>query len=111
MRFDDQVTINTLSGGEKTRLRVMILLALLETVETLSGISTNILIFDEALDTLDKSVKEDLKNLFAFLVNNRNKWIALVSHGSQLEDITWTGKITAEKTNGTAKITISEGEF
>lgn len=104
-RFNQAISIHTLSGGEKTRLRLVVLLAMLHTIKEMAAISTNILIFDESLDTLDDSATTDLANLFAYLVNIDNKFIALMSHGAQLEAINFSGVIKAEKTNGISIIT------
>ena len=63
-KFNKVIDINTMSGGELTRLRIVLLLAILKAIKTLTGISTNLLVFDEALDTLDGSAAEDLALLF-----------------------------------------------
>ena len=99
-RFSQKISIHTLSGGEKTRLRLVALLAMLYTIKDLADISTNLLIFDESLDTLDTSATKDLANLFSYLVEHDNKFIAMISHGAQLSEVDFTGKFTATKTNG-----------
>ena len=104
-RFSQAVSIHSLSGGEKTRLRLVVLLAMLYTIQDLAQVSTNLLIFDESLDTLDVSATKDLANLFSYLVANNKKFIALVSHGSQLSEINFTGHIVATKTKGVTSIT------
>ena len=103
-RFNHNVSIHTLSGGEKTRLRLIVLLSMLQTIKEITSTASNIVIFDESLDTLDDSATSDLANLFDYLVHHDNKFIALVSHGEQLKEIEFTGIITAEKTNGVTKI-------
>ena len=104
-RFNHNISIHTLSGGHKTRLRLVILLAMLYTIKDLADVSTNLLVFDESLDTLDSSATQDLANLFDYLVNNDSKFIALISHGAQLADIDFSGKITATKTDGITTVT------
>ena len=103
-RFNHKISIHTLSGGEKTRLRLVVLLSMLQTIKELADTSTNIIVFDESLDTLDASATGDLANLFDYLVHQDNKFIALVSHGDQLKDIEFTGVLTAEKSDGLTKI-------
>jgi DNA repair exonuclease SbcCD ATPase subunit len=103
-RFCQHISIHTLSGGEKTRLRLVVLLAMLKTIRELANISTNILVFDESLDTLDKSAAKDLANLFSYLVNIDEKFIALISHGAQLSDIQFTGKLLVTKTDGISSV-------
>ena len=103
-RFNHDVSIHTLSGGEKTRLRLIVLLSMLQTIKEITSTSTNIVVFDESLDTLDASATSDLANLFDYLVHHDNKFIALVSHGDQLKEIEFTGMVTAEKTDGITNI-------
>lgn len=98
------IDINTLSGGELTRIRVIVLMAMLKTISTLTRLSTNILVLDEALDTLDASAADDLSSLFQYLIDTENKFIALVSHGAQLNEIEFKGTITAIKDNGSTCI-------
>lgn len=92
------VELNTLSGGELTRIRIVLLLSMLKTVQVLTKVNINILVLDEALDTLDESASQDLSNLFQHLVSTEDKFIALISHGNQLKDIEFTGKIQVTKT-------------
>lgn len=99
------IDINTLSGGELTRIRITVLMSMLKTISTLTKMSTNILVLDEALDTLDKSAADDLANLFEYLINTEDKFIALVSHGEQLSNIDFSGSIQAIKTSGNTVIT------
>lgn len=103
-RTQQFIEINTLSGGELTRIRIVILVSMLKTVSTLTKANTNILILDEALDTLDKSASTDLARLFKAVIQADNKFIALVSHGDQLKDIDFYGTITAVKTDGLTSI-------
>ena len=76
------------------------LLSMLRAIKELTAISSNLLVFDESLDTLDVSASKDLANLFDYLIGNDNKFIALVSHGDQLSDINFNGIITATKSEG-----------
>ena len=103
-RYDTLISFTELSGGELTRVRLVVLLAMLKTVQVMTDTSVNVLVFDEALDTLDASAAEDLANLFRYLVSTENKFISLVSHGQQLSSIDFTGTINVIKTNGTTKV-------
>lgn len=103
-RYDTLIEFTELSGGELTRVRLVVLLAMLKTVQVMTDTSVNILVFDEALDTLDASASDDLANLFRYLVSTENKFISLVSHGQQLSSIDFTGTINVIKTNGTTKV-------
>lgn len=99
-RFNSTITVNELSGGELMRVRVILLLSLLKAIHTLTGVASNILIFDEALDALDASAANDLAVLFSHLSNSHDKFIALVSHGNQLNTIEFDGFIHVTKNNG-----------
>lgn len=103
-RFNQFIDINTLSGGELTRIRIIVLMSMLKTISSITSLSTNILVLDEALDTLDKSAASDLSALFNYLIHNESKFIALVSHGEQLSEIDFTGTIQAIKSNGSTTI-------
>ena len=103
-RFSTKINPTELSGGELTRLRLVVLLSMLKTVQVMTNTSLNILIFDEALDTLDTAAAEDLAHLFRYLSETENKFIALVSHGQQLSAIDFSGTINVVKTEGTSKI-------
>lgn len=103
-RYDTLIEFTELSGGELTRVRLVVLLAMLKTVQVMTDTSVNILVFDEALDTLDASASEDLANLFRYLSSTERKFISLVSHGQQLSSIDFTGTINVVKTNGTTKV-------
>jgi len=105
-RFNQIVHINSLSGGEKTRLRLIILLSMLYTINDLTGASSNLLVLDEALDTLDASASEDLARLFEYMVKHDDKFIALVSHGEQLRDITFTGTLSVTKQGGISTLEV-----
>lgn len=104
LRFNTSIDFTELSGGELTRVRLVVLLAMLKTVQVMTNTSVNILVFDEALDTLDSSASDDLANLFRYLSNTENKFISLVSHGQQLSSIDFTGTINVIKTDGSTKI-------
>jgi DNA repair exonuclease SbcCD ATPase subunit len=104
-RFNKIVNFTDYSGGELTRLRIVVLMSVLNAVQTITNVSTNILVFDEALDTLDSNAAQDLSNLFEYLSNNDNKFVALVSHGSQLNEIKFDGDITVTKHNGVSNVT------
>lgn len=103
-RYDTQIEFTELSGGELTRVRLVVLLSMLKTVQIMTNTSVNILVFDEALDTLDASASDSLANLFRYLTVTENKFIAMVSHGQQLNSIDFTGNINVVKTDGVTKV-------
>lgn len=105
-RFAQSVHLHTLSGGEKTRLRLILLLAMLYTIKDMTNASTNLLIFDESLDTLDTSASPDLARLFNYLIAHDSKFIGLISHGQQLQDIEFNGRLIITKDNGVASLEV-----
>lgn len=104
-RHNCLISFNELSGGELTRVRLVVLLAILRTMRTMIGASINILIFDEALDTLDKEASGDLAMLFDHLVDEDDKFIGMVSHGQQLSQIEFSGELHVVKTNNITTVT------
>ncbi len=104
-RYNSTIQFQELSGGELTRTRLAILLAMLKTIQILTNTSINILVFDEALDTLDKTASGDLAKLFHHLVDTEDKFIAMVSHGEQLNEVQFRGNLKITKTNNITSIT------
>jgi DNA repair exonuclease SbcCD ATPase subunit len=103
-RYESEINFNELSGGELTRTRLVILLSVLKTVQIMTNTSVNILVFDEALDTLDKAAASDLARLFNNLVENNNQFIAMVSHGEQLSEIKFRGNVLVTKTDNVTRV-------
>lgn len=108
-RVNQFIELNTLSGGELTRVRIIVLLAMLKAVSTMTTLSTNILVLDEALDTLDSSAAQELSALFQHLIDTEDKFIALVSHGTQLKDIDFKGTLMISKTNNNTTVQQLDG--
>lgn len=104
LRYDTQIEFSELSGGELTRVRLVVLLSMLKTVQIMTNTSVNILVFDEALDTLDASASDSLASLFRYLTVTENKFIAMVSHGQQLNSIDFIGNINVVKTEGVTRV-------
>jgi len=109
-RFNQSIHLHSLSGGERTRLRLILLLSMLYTIKDMTSASTNILVFDESLDTLDASAAPDLAQLFNYLIAHDSKFIGLVSHGQQLDDIEFNGKLVVTKSNGIATLEVIKYE-
>lgn len=103
-RTNSVIDINTLSGGELTRVRLSVLFSMLDTITKITGNKTNLLIFDESLDTLDDTAASDLSRLFDSFIRNNDMFIAMVSHGAQLNEIDFTGEIVVSKTNNITKV-------
>ena len=108
-RFNKHIRVNQLSNGEKARVEIVLLLAIIKTANSNTGTGCNILIFDEALDVLDTSATDTLSSLFTYLISTEDKWIGFVSHGEQLSAIPFNGKYIVQKENNVT--TINETKF
>ena len=72
-----EVTIDSLSGGEFSRVQTSVLLAVRKTLTTLGGKSINLLFLDEITGVLDESGKE---RLFEVLQEEQDLNVFLISH-------------------------------
>jgi DNA repair exonuclease SbcCD ATPase subunit len=80
----EQVEFNGMSGGEKRRFDVAIVLSIQKLMEHSSGVSFNLAVFDEVFDSLDasgvSSVLEALEEMYG-----QEKCIYVVTHMSELK--------------------------
>jgi len=96
-------TLNGLSAGEKTRVALITLFAVLETLRILSGNEFNLLVLDELLGVLDDLGLELLQQL---LDRYRSKMtVFVVLHHNEIDRSYFDGCYKAVKTNGITKIT------
>ena len=80
---DNEITIQSLSNGQKMRVTVALLFAFLKLVELKSDINFNVIILDEFINgSLDIDGVEDiLKSLLEF---SKNKEIILITHNTNI---------------------------
>lgn len=80
-----ETEFNSLSNGQKQRITISILFAFLKLIEERNGVSTNLLILDEYLDSsLDVAgISEVLKILHDVFSPNKN--IILISHNADIK--------------------------
>jgi DNA repair exonuclease SbcCD ATPase subunit len=95
----------SLSNGQSMRVTFSIMFAFLKLVEERNGITTNLLILDEVLDSsLDKNGRLELLNMLDF----EHKEVFVISHN---EDITMSSSfdrtITVSNENGFGRIAIN----
>ena len=97
-----ETEFNSLSNGQKQRITISILFAFLKLIEERNGVSTNLLILDEYLDSsLDVAgISEVLKILHEVFSPNKN--IVLISHNPDI-------KSRIEYLNRNYNITLKDG--
>lgn len=91
-----------LSGGEKKRLDIIIVLAIQRILLESAGINTNLIVFDEIFDALDIKGIEDIIGCID-LMFGENTCCYVISHKDEIKNM-FTSIITVENTNGIAKI-------
>jgi len=97
-------TFNGLSTGEQTRTAFIILMAITQTLETLTGVSIDYVVFDELLSVLDKKgILMLTKVLDKF---RESKTIYVVLHHNEIEQEFFDGTMTVHNTGGIARIEI-----
>lgn len=74
----NDISIESLSSGEKARVNVATLLAIRQLMQTLSNSRTNLLILDETIENLDAEGKEKLVEI---LLSETSLNTFLISHG------------------------------
>ena len=106
---DGDITLNytMLSSGFKSRLDILLILALNKSVETLSGVSINLLILDEVLSAIDT---EGVKGVQELLIKVQHlfpeKLIFVVSHNQHLR---FDNTLTIHRENNVSSFVINEG--
>ena len=106
-RNKDIRSYSSFSGGEKKRIDLALLLALMDVSKERNSIDTNILVLDEILDTsLDtvgaEAFLEHLKN--GFKTTCPDKCIYIISHKKELGEETFDSIIHLVKKNGFTSI-------
>jgi DNA repair exonuclease SbcCD ATPase subunit len=99
------------SSGEKMRLSIAVSFAFRDFVASRSGITSNILMLDEYMDSnlCSKAIKELMNILTEFNIKNKQD-IFIVSHRPELTENLFNRVITVEKTDGVSKINIQQVE-
>lgn len=96
---DSEIILNysSLSSGFKSRVDLLISLALNKTVEILTGISINILFLDEILSAVDSTGVESISLLLNKIKHKfPNKLIFIVSHNQVIKNVDNTLTITRQ---------------
>ncbi len=96
---DSEITLNynSLSSGFKSRIMLLISLALNKTVEILTGISINVLFLDEILSAVDATGVESISLLLNKIKHKfPDKLIFIVSHNQVIKNVDNTLTITRQ---------------
>jgi len=93
---------NDFSSGERTRISLIVLLSVLESLEELTDTSFNLLVFDELLAVVDTSGLEVFK---AYLNSYRkSKSVIAVLHHDEISDDFFDGTYSMVKENGISRM-------
>ena len=104
---DITLSYNMLSSGFKSRIDVLLILALNKTVETLTGVSVNILILDEVLSAVDTQGVEAMQELLLKIQHIfPDKLVFVVSHNQALRFDT---TLTIHRKDNSSKFIVNEG--
>lgn len=92
------------SAGEKARIKLACLFAVLELLEVIGSVSFNVLCLDEVWGSLDDEGKEGLFNVLTYL-RHHGKGIYTIAHSEVTLPLTYDSLIFAEKiVDGTTEI-------
>lgn len=107
LRVNDGIELNytALSSGFKARLDILLALSLNKAVETLTGISLNVLFMDEILSSIDDEGVESISALLHKVEELfPTKAIFLVSHNQSITGV--TKKLLVTRSNNCSKLTL-----
>jgi DNA repair exonuclease SbcCD ATPase subunit len=96
----------SLSGGEKRKINLSIMLALQSLQSKISKLECNLLFFDEVGENLDKISMRGVYNLLNTLTEeDKSKVLLVITHNNHLSSLmSECDTIVIEKKNGTSKI-------
>jgi len=97
------VPVSTLSNGEKTRLSLLILIAMLDAMKEVSNSETNYLVFDEASASFDASGVEELEALFSYM-KGLGQSSFVITHGSEMDRVAFDYELIVSKTGGLSNL-------
>ena len=93
-------TFGQLSSGEKIRVSLILLLANLSALQTLTGVEVNFLVFDELLGSLDEEGLEFIKK--AIDVFRKDKSVFIITHHEEINSGYADYSLYIEKKNNVA---------
>lgn len=100
---------NNFSSGEQTRLAIATSFAFRDFMATRSGISSNILVLDEYMDSnLDSLAINGILTILKEFLSLYGQRIYVISHRQEVDSALFNNFIIVEKTNGISKIRVSQ---
>jgi hypothetical protein len=102
----NSIPIESLSNGEKTRLSLLVLMAMLDAMKCISDSETNIIVLDEASSSFDASGVDELSRLFSHM-KSLGQSIYLITHGSELDEVPYDYELKAIKHGGISSVSIT----
>jgi DNA repair exonuclease SbcCD ATPase subunit len=100
-RNRDMFSYHNFSGGERSRIDVAILLAMLDLSRLQNNIDLNLMVIDELFDSaIDSAGREEILNLFKTKSIEENKSIYVISHSADLPIDLFDKEVTIYKKNG-----------
>ena len=97
-----EIDFGNLSSGERTRVSLIVLLAIVETLEALTNVSINLIIFDELLSVLDTEGVKVLKDILNKYRSNKNTFVVL--HHNEIEQDYFDTTVVLKKVRDLTKI-------
>lgn len=100
---DKSLEFASWSSGEKARVKLSCLFAVLEILETVGSASYNVLFLDEMFSTLDDAGKEGLFKVLAYL-RDKGKCVYTIAHSALASSGAFDRVIKATKVNGISTV-------
>jgi DNA repair exonuclease SbcCD ATPase subunit len=96
-----EVSFHSLSSGEKTRVSLIVLISIINTLQTLTGVKLGFLVFDEFLSVMDA----DGVKLFTDIVKDisADKAVYVVQHHEEMPNEVFDSVLEIEKRGGVTK--------
>lgn len=99
-----EVPYPSLSSGERTRVSLVVLLAILESLELMTNIQFNLVIFDELLSVLDSSGVEVFKTVLNKYRDQKN--VLVILHHEEITSDYFDGYVYLTKEKGITKMEV-----
>lgn len=90
-----EITFENLSSGERTRVSLIILLGIVDTLEILTNVSINILMLDELLSVLDKEGVGLFMELLNSYRDKKHLWV--IQHHEEIPNSYFDGIVRVKK--------------
>jgi exonuclease SbcC len=102
---DKEAAFRLWSEGEKSRIKLACLFAVIDLLETIGGVQVNLLFLDEIFGTLDEQGRDGLFNLLADL-RNQGKSVFTIAHTPVANPALFDSVVEARKEHGVSVLEI-----